>query len=476
MTFLSLEFYLLVLVTMVLYYLIPLKLRWFVLLVGSMAFYYLATGMMIIALIVTIVVSYLFSIVIYTGRRKFSDTVQKVLLGVFIVITLLPLILVKQNGILIDTSSWVAPLGLAFYSLQIVAYFVDIYKGKIKPKRNILKYALFISFFPQIIQGPIPRYDQLNKTLYGNRMDPEKINAGFVRILWGWFLKLVIADKAAIVVNTVFNDPVRFKGAFIFAAGMLYCIQLYADFSGCVSISQGVAGLFGVELAENFRRPFFSRTIKEFWTRWHMSLSSWLRDYIYFPLGGSRKGQLRRFLNLIITFAVSGVWHGNGLNYLVWGLLNAFYQIIGDITGPWREKLCGLVGIDKDCIGRVMVQRVITTLLFMVSVIFLRSDSLAHGIELIVSMFSVYNPWVLFNGNLLSLGMDGMDFVVLLVAIMIWIIVSYLQEKEIVIRDVIARQPFMFRWVVYLSLIVIVMVFGTYGFGFNAEEFIYGGF
>lgn len=476
MTFLSLEFYLLVAVMLLGYYVIPLKFRWFVLLVGSMAFYYLSTGLTIIALLVTIVVSYAFSILIYAGKRKFSDNVLKIVLGVSILVTLLPLILTKQNGLIIDTSNWIVPLGLAFYSLQIVAYLVDIYKGKIKPRRNILKYALFISFFPQIIQGPIPRCDQLSKTLYGNKFDPDKITKGFIRILWGWFLKLVIADKAAIVVNTVFNDTAKFGGMFIWVAAILYCIQLYADFSGCVCIAQGVSGLFGIEMAENFNHPFFSRTIKEFWTRWHISLSSWLRDYIYFPLGGSRKGQFRRAINLLITFIVSGIWHGNGLHYVVWGVMNAVYQIVGDITGPWRIKLCEMMGIDKDCFGRRFVQILMTDFFFILSVVIFRAGSVPKGIEMLKSMFTVFNPWVLFNGNLFMLGMDGMDGVVLFIAVMIWVSVSYMEEKKIVVRDVIVRQPMLCRWTLYLVLIVVIMLFGTYGYGFNAEEFIYGGF
>ena len=335
---------------------------------------------------------------------------------------------------------------------------------------------LFISFFPQIMQGPILRYKQLGNELYeGHSFDATRICRGAQLILWGFFLKFMIAERAAIFVNTVFDNSGMYLGMFALVAGILYSIQLYSDFLACVCMSKGVAEIFGITLFDNFQQPYFSRSIKEFWRRWHMSLSSWLRDYVYIPLGGSRKGLPRKYLNLVLTFLVSGAWHGNGIRFLIWGLLHAFYQIAGDLLKPAQMKAKAFLGIKKDSLIEIWLDRIITFLLVMIAWIIFRADSFETGIRLITSIFTVHNYWIFWDNSLLSLGLDWKEWVVLATSVMILFKIERLQ-KNVIIRDWILEQPLFFRWGLYLLGIAIVITFGTYGFGFNAADFIYRGF
>ena len=286
----------------------------------------------------------------------------------------------------------------------------------------------------------------------------------------------MIADRANIVIETVYADYVRYQGCYVLAAGFLYCIQLYTDFLACFSLAQGIAGLFNIQLADNFRRPFFSTSIKEFWGRWHISLSSWLRDYIYIPLGGNRKGLLRKYVNLMITFSISGIWHGSGYKYLTWGLVNAGYQVIGSLTEKPRDKIYCLLGMPAGRRSRIYLKRCGTFVFTMLAFIIFRADTLTQGLYMLRSLFTVHNPWILLDGSLLNLGADWTELMLLLASVLVLIFISTQQEKGIVICDIILRQPAIIRWGLYISAIVVILVFGTYGYGFDAADFIYGGF
>ena len=284
---------------------------------------------------------------------------------------------------------WIVPVGMSFYTLQMISYLVDIFRGKIKAQRNLGKFALFVTFFPQVVQGPIPRYEQLGNQLYeGHPFEEKEFCKGLQLIVWGFFLKLMIADKASIVVNQVFDHWKAYQGCYVLVAGVLYSIQLYTDFLSCVCLSKGVAELFGIHLADNFRRPYLAESVKEFWGRWHISLSSWLRDYIYIPLGGIRE-----------------------------------------------------------------------------------------GIAMVYKMITVYNPWIFFDDSLLRLGLSWKEWGMLGISLWVLCKVEQTQEKEVLdVRDRILRQPLALQWGFYLAAVAFIMVFGTYGFGFNAADFIYGGF
>jgi hypothetical protein len=229
----------------------------------------------------------------------------------------------------------------------------------------------------------------------------------------------------------------------------------------------GLGKMLGFEFVQNFNYPYISKSATEFWRRWHISLSSWLRDYIYIPLGGNRKGKLRKWLNIIITFGISGIWHGSGFKYLVWGLVHAFYQIMGEVL-PFGKK--------EDTALSKVIKQIVTFILVMLAWIIFRAESLRAAAEMIGTMLILPNPWILFDDSLFCLGLGWKEFVVLISSILVMFTVSLLQEKNVKIREVISRQNIVVRWAVYLLAIWVIWIFGTYGFGFDAKDFIYGGF
>lgn len=416
------------------------------------------------------------------GGGKSQQNLRKAVLMLTIGIAIFVWFILKNGNFLLgilhrQPFEWIVPLGISFYTLQILSYLIDIYKGKIKAQKNFAKYILFILFFPQIIQGPIPRYEQLAEQIYeGHLFDESKFVKGFQLIVWGFFLKFMIADKSAIVVNTVFDSPEKYAGCYVLVAGILYSIELYADFLSCVTISQGVAKLFGIDLVNNFMQPYFSTSTKEFWRRWHISFSEWLRDYVYIPLGGSRKGKISQYSNLIITFAVSGVWHGSGYKYLFWGLLHAAYQIVGNVTFGVKEKIYDFLKLSKQSGARKMLQRMGCFFWVMLAWIIFRANSLKTGFQMIKNMFMIHNPWIFFNDKLFSLGLEWKEWGVLLISIIILIYVSSRRERGLHLSEIILSRSIYVRWLIYISIILSIMVFGTYGYGFNVQDFIYGGF
>lgn len=470
MNFISVSFLVFLLLSLFYYYILPLKYRWLILLASSFYFYYSFSNIGFVFLLMHILISYIFSRLIYTFPGKLIFILA-------IVCDLIPLIFFKYHSVLTaDLISLVVPLGISFYTLQMIAYHTDIYRGLISPQRNLLKYGLFISFFPQILQGPIPRYQQLGKSLLeGKYFSEEKFQKGFHFILWGLFLKLMIADKAGIIVNQVFNNYTNYYGLYYLIAGILYSIQLYSDFLSCTTLAQGIALLFGIELVDNFNHPYFSTSIKEFWHRWHLSLSNWLRDYIYIPLGGNQKGKLRKNINLLITFAVSGLWHGVGVKFLCWGLLHGCYQIIGDLSSNLRNRIYAFIQIPTNSTLCKNIRIVFTFFLVTLGWIIFRADNLPIAGHMIYSIFSDFNPWVLFNDSLLQLGLDWKEWMILGGAIYILYRVSCNQGRYS-LSSIISKYPLLFRWGIYVIVILFIALLGSYGSGYNAQSFIYEGF
>lgn len=481
----SVLYYLFLPAAVIAYYLIPKKHRWLALLGASALFYYLLFSNRSQKLVfsLSIVISWVGGLIL--GKLKDSSAEKRsCALAVSIILSALPLILMDGDKMLMSATgdrcgirNLIIPLGISFYTLQIIAYLADIYTGKAEAQKNILKYTLFVSFFPQLIQGPISRYNKLSHQLTnGNDFDPDNIGRGFRLILWGMFLKMMIADKAGIVVDTIFENSKAYRGAYSLIGGILYSIQLYADFHACTTLSQGAAYLFGIQLPDNFNHPYFSTSIKDFWRRWHMSLSFWLRDYIYIPLGGNRKGKARKYLNLIITFLVSGIWHGGTMKFVFWGLLHAAYQLIGGWTYKLRNRIWLRIGVSEDSKTRKAIQIISTFILVMFGGIIFRADHLREGVFMIRSIFTEFSPWVLTGTYLFHLGLDQNECFVLLVSILILFFGSRKQEQGMVIGDRIASIPIVWRYALYLLVIAVISIFGTYGFGFNAQDFIYGGF
>ncbi|MBE5869770.1 MAG: MBOAT family protein [Lachnospiraceae bacterium] len=493
MDFISLSYGVFLLTGIVLYYSIPKKRQWIWLLLLGIFFYVHVSGKLTFFIAMSTLTSYLFGVFADVIRKKKPEEQQKRILkaALFIVIAgnVLVLFLLKLAASanvwasrlhLTRFSLWL-PVGISFYTLQIVAYCVDVYRGKVEPQKNPAKYALFVTFFPQILQGPIPRYQELSKELFeGHDFQYRKIVSGLELMLWGFFQKLVIADRANIVVNRIYGEYESYQGFLILLAGFLYSIQLYADFSGCVCIARGSAALFGIELGQNFEHPYFADSVADFWHRWHISLSQWLRDYVYIPLGGNRKGNLRKYLNIMLTFLVSGIWHGIGMHFIVWGCMHGACQVIGSILRPVRDWLVRKMSIDRNSFSHRLYKQSVTFVLVMLAWMVFRAESMAQVMGMFRNMFSVFNPWVLVNGELYLLGISGMEFRLLLFGIFLMWTVGMLQVKFHAngqgIRMVLEKQSLAFRWTLILLAIFAVLIFGVYGPGYDAAQFIYGGF
>ncbi len=367
--------------------------------------------------------------------------------------------------------SLLLPVGISFYTFQALSYTMDVYRHDVVPERNFLKYALFVSFFPQLVAGPIERSSNLiHQISERHYFDLERVSRGLCLMLWGYFQKLVIADRAAIFVNAIYNDPRNYAhvGFVSILATILFAFQIYCDFSSYSDIARGAAEVMGFSLMKNFNTPYFSQSVAEFWRRWHISLSTWFRDYLYIPLGGNRKGTVRKYINLMIVFAVSGLWHGASWNFVIWGLLNGFYQVVGALTMPLRKKVSGNNEVFSTRLGRMLI----TFALVCFSWIFFRANSTIEAIIIIRSMF-ILNPWVFTDGTLLGFGLDSADMTVLVVSLLVLLGVSTAKYNGIEIRSWYLRQGLWFKYLIILIAVFSVLVFGVYGSNYDASQFIY---
>lgn len=394
---------------------------------------------------------------------------------------LLGLVVAFNVGILVllkyihPWTSIAVPLGISFYSLQAISYVWDVKRGTIPAERNPLKLALYLIFFPTVMQGPISRYGQIGGQLWSpHSYSWDRMQSGLELSLWGFFKKMVIADRAAMLADTVFASGSTVSGIPAVLGVVCYSIQIYADFSGCVDICRGICEVVGIDLIDNFKHPYFATSIKDFWRRWHIALSSWLRDYVYIPLGGNRHGVLRKYLNVLIVFGVSGVWHGVGINFFIWGLLHGVYQVLDALTEGIRKRIVAFCRLDETAFSFRFGQRIWTFVLVSFAWIFFRAPTLPDAWSVVKRLF-VFNPWTLTDGSYLKHGLDAKDFDVLVVSLVALLVVSILQEKGSV-RIMLKRQVLWFRWCIYLLGVFGTLIFGIYGPGYSASQFIYMGF
>ena len=384
------------------------------------------------------------------------------------------------------------PMGISFYTFQSVGYIVDVYRGKYAPEQNIGKFALFVSFFPQLIQGPISRFDDLSKTLFNeHEFDVKNISFGLQRILWGFFKKLVIADRILIAVNTITKDPENYQGIFVFIGMIFYAIQLYADFTGGIDITIGVAQVLGIKVQENFFRPYFSKSITEYWRRWHISMGTWFRDYVFYPISisqpmlnlskSSRKKlgekigkRVPVYLSTITVWFATGIWHGSSWNFIVWGLLNGFVIIVSQECTPLYVWFHKKFNISHTFIFRLF--QVGRTFLLMCSLRILDCyRNVGVSIQMFGSMFTKQNIGEVLNGALLEIGLERSDYYVLLAGVIILIAFSLIQRRGSV-REKLALEPEFLRYAVYIILFISIITFGAYGIGYDSNQFIYNQF
>lgn len=497
------------------YFILPKKIRYIWLLVCSYYFYMGWNKKYAVLLFMITGITYLTGLLIEKIEEKENTEekkkcIKRICLGVSIVLNLGILCYFKYlnyfigilNRILevmrlekeIPVMDIILPVGISFYIFQALGYTIDVYRGEIYAERNFLKYALFVSFFPQLVAGPIERSKNLLVQLGTPKtFSYENLRRGFLLMLWGFFLKLVIADRAAMIVDTVYADSTTYYGFYIIIATFFFAIQIYCDFAGYSTIARGAAQVLGFHLTDNFNAPYFSKSIKEFWRRWHISLTDWFRDYLYIPLGGNRKGKVRKEINLLIVFMTSGLWHGSAASYVVWGMLNGIYQIVGDIFKRLKEKanlcfntmnLSEKTNIENICksektlpeytniSSRNLLQRITTFFLVSFTWLFFRAGGLGASFTLIRSMLH-FNWTVLFDGTLYSLGVPDTYFRVLLASIILLFIVDYKKYMEINVVESFLAQDWWFRVAAEMILIFTILLYGCYGELYDTTQFIY---
>ncbi|MEG2394710.1 MAG: MBOAT family O-acyltransferase, partial [Ruthenibacterium sp.] len=366
------------------------------------------------------------------------------------------------------------PVGISFYTFQALSYTVDVYRGEIKPEHNVLKYALFVSFFPQLVAGPIERSRNLLPQIDEVHVyDHARVRNGLLRMLYGLFQKLVVADRLALLVNEVFNHYQSYAGLEIAVAAVLFTVQIYCDFGGYSNLAIGSAQVLGFRLMENFKQPYFARDIADFWKRWHISLSSLMRDYIYIPLGGSRRGAVRTCINLLLTFLASGLWHGAMWTFVMWGLLHGVYRVVGRATRTLRSRLYRWLHIRTDTFSFALGQRVTTFFLVVVSYIFFRANSMRAALHMLYSMFTEWNPWIFTDGTIVSMGLTAANLTVAVLAIAVVWYVDLCRERGRHLCVALQQQNMVFRWGLYYAAILAIAVFGIYGPAYSAAQFIY---
>lgn len=366
-----------------------------------------------------------------------------------------------------NTLDILLPIGISFFTFQSTSYIIDLYRNDVKEEKNFIDYALFVSFFPQLVSGPIEKSkDFLPQLKLKHKFEYDNVRKGLLTMLVGYIYKMVIADRIALVVNTVYGNLHEYSGIILLAVAVLYAFQIYTDFYGYSLIAKGCAKVLGYELYDDFDSPYLSSSIKEFWRRWHISLSTWFRDYLYFPLGGSRTTKFKRLRNIVIVFLVSGLWHGASWTFIIWGLLHGIYQVIGVLTKDKRDEFHSKIHLDKHPKIEYVIRVSITFTLVAFAWIFFRANNLNDAIYYILNMFKSINL------DLLSLNMDKFNLLIMFISVFLLIIFDIIRTK-VDLYEWLKRKNIIFRWIIYFVLIWIILIFGIYGPGYSENTFIY---
>lgn len=454
-----------------LYYAIPAKfhkLRNLFLLVVSYSLYLQWKPVYVLVLLSVTVVTFYTALAV----TKVKHPKRMVTLGVLL--SLSPLVFFKYFNFINDTVSyelamigfdfhlaglnWAIPIGISFFTFQALGYLWDVYYKRQEAERDFLTYALFISFFPSILSGPINKASLVLPQIKNLRPYFDYSNAvkGLQMLLWGMFMKVAVADRVALYVDTVLPNYSHYTGLSCFVASVLYTIQIYADFAGYSLMAIGVGKVLGFELTENFRRPYFAVSVTDFWRRWHISLSTWLKDYVYIPMGGSRCSKMRNYWNILVTFLVSGIWHGANWNFIVWGIWHGIAQII--------EKVIGQQKCEYGWLGKT-IKIVITFMLINFAWIFFRMPSLTEACGVIERIFDFSLPMTIYM-------IPKAEILISVMVILMLIMKDYLDEYYPEKYHLFNHQSKIVRWTSYLIVFVIIMLTGV----FSADQFIYANF
>ncbi len=402
MTFNSWEFLLFYPIVALLYFVLPKRIKWVMLLIVSYFFYMCYQWDLVYLIAGTTLISWLSAIIIDKNREK--AWLKRTCLTVTLAVCFGVLFFYKYFNFLAGSAvgiieyfggtptpvslNLLLPVGISFYTFQTLSYVIDVYRGDVRVERSFFFYALFVSFFPQLVAGPIERPDNLIPQLKeAHKFEKDNFVRGGRIMLLGFFKKVCVADYIAVFVNSVYNSPKEASALGIIIATCLFSVQIYCDFSGYTDIATGCARIMGIKLMKNFDHPYTATSIKEFWSRWHISLSSWFKDYLYIPMGGNRRGKGRQLFNIMTVFVVSGLWHGAAWTFVIWGAAHGLYQIIGTLTWKERNALLSKIGLSKDSLGVVLVRRVTTFSLLSLLWLFFRANKISDSWILFKTLF-----------------------------------------------------------------------------------------
>lgn len=529
MSFNTIAFGIFVVSVIVLYYLAPKRFQWIFLLIASYFFYAYASVKFIPFIVLTTVTSYIAALMIdknhkrekqllaegkevldkeekkklkeksKKGRRRTLVSLLVINFGILGFLKYYNFFADNINALIkpfvhqtatIPHLKLLLPLGISFYTFQTMSYVIDVYWKKIEAERNLGKVALFVSFFPQMFLGPIGRFKELSSQLFEQRkMDPRNIKFGLQLMVWGYFKKMVIADRVGIIVDTVFANHSNFSGPIVTASVFLYAIQDYTDFSGGVDIVRGIAQTMGIRMAENFKRPYFSRTIAEFWRRWHISLGAWMKDYVFYPFAlTSGMKNLSKFskkhfgdtfgkalpiaLGNLLVFLLIGIWHGANWNYIVWGVYYGLVVGLGGMMKPIFDGMNKLLHINTSSKIFILWQILRSFWLTCVGCIIFRANGLVDAWHIFMKTFSFYELPKNYVTEALKLKIEVNDVMAIPIVLLILFVVDLMQEKTHV-RTFLENRNFVIRWAVYLLGFILIVGLGIYGPGFDQSQFAY---
>lgn len=530
MTYTSITFALFFLILLVAYYLAPKKFQWVVLLIGSITFYLFSGVKYILYVLVTAFTTYITAILTHKNKKDFAEKLPRlqetlsadelraavkknenksrafmltavfVDLGILIVLKYLDFVLTNINtflpaGSALPLFSFILPLGLSFYTFSAVGYIVDVNRGKYDPERNFAKFFLYLTYFPQIIQGPIPRFDLLAPQLLGeHEADFKNLRDGFQLVLWGLFKKMVIADSIATIVGLMLKNTATLSGLELWIGMFVWGIQLYTDFSGGIDVSRGVSQMLGITLDINFKRPYFATDLSDYWNRWHISLGNWLKDYFFYPVAFSKVyGKINKFTKKkfgkfiaktvpvgilsLILFTVIGIWHGANWGEVLFGVFNGVVVLISTLCEPLFVKIRKRFNLGVSVPFRIF-QSVRTFIIITIARVISLPSNIAIAGSMLLTMFGIRataTPFFAFTDQMIKAG-DLKTYLPAILGCVLLFVVSFVEEKGHSVRDLINSKPMFVRVVVMALGTMAIILFGAYGIGYDASNFIYSNY
>lgn len=504
MSYISAGFLILIAVTALVYYILPKNCQWIVLLAASFVFYATYGIRYMGYILFTIITTYYLAQKIESCeekqiRKRYLIWCLLLNFGLLFFMKYINFTIGNLNsifkmlhfGVSVDGVSLIMPLGMSFYTFQTMSYAIDVYYGKIKSEKNIFKFALFVSFFPQLLQGPIGRFDRLSSQLTGgNKFDIINIEHGIQRMLLGMAKKLILADRTCIVSTILMTELDEYKGAYMIVGLLFYSIYIYCDFAGGMDLVIGAAEIFGIKLDENFRQPYFATSVSEFWRRWHISLGTWMKDYVFYPFSISKPmarfskyakkkfgKQTGRVLPVcianILVFFIVGVWHGASWKYIIYGLYNGLIIAVSSLLKPVYAKMLSICHINGESWYWRGFKMLRTFIIINIGWLCDACISASDVFKAIKNVFTDFSICGVFDGSLLKMGLNIRDYKIILAALIIHIVFSILKERGVNIREWLDKRPLALRWAIYIMLIFVTAPFGFVG---ATTEFMYAQF